>query len=732
MRLSFIKGIAPIVLSVAMSAFTVSCTEENSTKEPFSVYWSGVTEISPSTNLNITPTYKGGTPADFAIESVTFDKVPYSTESFSIDPATGVFSISSTDGMPVGTYRVSVSCVSKGKSYRFDDAIVIEMMNPVPQGIVMEPASIVVKAADVMSQADSVSLPTAAVTTDGSHVSIKGYVISSVKLNGEASDEYKAWFSISKDGVVSITPGNADIIPGVYTFDFKLNTYIAGSNSEMGLFKNALSVNVTSAPMALSFSNPAVKVERGYASMSAEPAIKGSKEGLTFAIKSVSPDNAIGITINPATGAVSFPETDKTSIGDVYKVSISATNEYGTMDFDEVLTFTVINFIFPIEGFGYDAPEEVISGASIKIPAKLTAGDDVTYSFSELPAGLEGLKIDPATGLISCQKGTELTPGEYTVNVKATNIKGSETVTFTLKISPNPYKFTYVRWGNNLGLSPIEKYGNQFRIKAEDGEITIPVLESDIPEGMPVEYTLKNKNTHSSNFPCGAKIDSESGTVTLKYEGGEDFSQSRTHVVYITVKVGGKAETAVSKVFPFFIDQFGYCKAGYNVSYTPFAFRVNPRTGGRSAEPVVTNSKGASTNGFTLDFRRNLFYNNLYGPVEHGEGRLDQKRTECFLYAPAKKYFDARNVSVNTGSSDPFAYWNNASRGTVNLTACYVDPETLQMVVNPEKFSDDYGYANGLMYGEMLCNINNTSPSGQNSDYRLFPIIIWFDPDYTE
>lgn len=127
-----------------------------------------------------------------------------------------------------------------------------------------------------------------------------------------------------------------------------------------------------------------------------------------------------------------------------------------------------------------------------------------------------------------------------------------------------------------------------------------------------------------------------------------------------------------------------------------------------------------------------MFYNNLYGPAEHGDGRLDQKRAECFLYAPAKKYFDARNVSVNTGSSDPFAYWNNATRGTVNLTACYVDPETLQMVVNPEKFSDDYGYANGLMYGEMLCNINNTSPASQNSDYRLFPIIIWFDPDYTE
>lgn len=497
--------------------------------------------------------------------------------------------------MPVGTYRVSVSCVSKGKSYRFDDAIVVEMMNPVPQGIVMEPARLTVTAADVMSQADTVSLPTAAVTTDGSHVSIKGYAISSVRLDGEANDAYKAWFSISKDGVVSITPGNADIIPGVYTFDFKLNTYIAGSNSEMGLFKNALSVNVTSAPMALSFSNPAVKVERGYASISAEPDVKGSKEGLTFALKGVSPDNAVGITINPATGAVSFPETDKTSVGDIYKVSISATNEYGTMDFDEALTFTVINFIFPIEGFGYDAPGEVISGASISMPAKLTSGDDVTYSFSELPAGLEGLKIDPATGLISCQKGTELTPGEYSVNVKATNIKGSETVTFTLKISPNPYKFTFVRWGNNLGLSPVEKYGNQFRITAGDGEITVPVLESDIPEGMPVEFTLKNKNTNSSNFPSGASIDAGSGAVTIKYEGGEDLLKSRTHVVFITVKVGGKAETAVSKVFPFFIDQFGYCKAGYNVCYTPFAFRVNPRTGGRSAVPVVTNSKGAST-----------------------------------------------------------------------------------------------------------------------------------------
>lgn len=732
MRLShFTKSAAPLMLAAALQLIAASCTEENSTSEPFAVWWSGVTEISPSTNINITPTYKGATPEDFSITSVTYNDIPCTAEAFSIDSGTGVFSISGSDSMLAGTYKVSVSCTSDGKSYSFSDAITIEMMNPVPDGIVMEPSSITVTASDIMSSDGSASLPTAAITTDGKHVSIKSYAISSVKLDGEADDSYKSWFSVSGDGVVSITAGNQDIIPGVYTLDFKLNTYIAGSNSEMGLFKNALRVDVTSAPMSLSYTSSAVKVEKGYAGSSSEPVLKGSKSGLAYALKSVSPDNSVGITINSATGKINFPETAQTAIGDTYTVSVSATNAYGTTDFDDVLTFTVIDFIFPIEGFAYESPGEVISGASINMPAQLTAGDDVTFAFSDLPDALAGLKIDAATGLISCATGTELTPGEYTVTVKATNIKGTETATFSLKIVENPYKFTFVRWGNNLGLRPIEKYGNQWRIREEDGELTVPIAESDIPSGVPVSFSLANKNTNSSSFPNGTTIDKSTGTVTITYTPN-GTKLGRTHVVLITVKVGGNAETAVSKVFPFFVDQFAYNGAGYNVCYTPFAFRVNPKTGGRSATPEVTSNNGASTSGFTLDIRRQIWWNNLYGPAEHADHRLDQGGNNTLLYRVAKKYWDASGRgNVNTGSSDPFNYWGNTTRGT-GFNACYIDPQTLQMVVNPEKFSDDYGYADGMMYGEMLCNINNTSPLSQNSSWRLFPIIIWFDPDYTE
>ena len=714
-----------VLLAAALMAW--ACTEQNSTEEPFALYYSGVTEISPSTNLSLTPTWKGDTPQHFSITSIKFDGISYQTDCFSVDSESGRFSISGTDNLPTGTYSIGIRCESAGVTYDFPDAITIEMMKPVPAGITVTPSEITVKASDIMSTKADSPLPTAQISTDSDHVSIKGYSIANVYLDGELAPQCKEWFAMSNTGEVSIVPDNAAIIPGVYAFDFKLNTYIAGSTSEMGIYRNALTIDVTSAPSSLSYPSMTTKVEKGYGNTSGAPEVTGSKEGLTYSIKSVSPDNAVGITINSATGELTFPETDKVNIGDTYTVSVTVENKYGAMDIDNAFTFSVIDFIFPVTVLRYKDIKEVISGVSISHEVSEVDGDDVAFSFVDLPSGLSGLSIDKTTGLVSCSKGTELTPGQYEVTVKAGNVKGDLTTTFKISVLENPYKFSIVRWGNNLGLEPADKYGNQWRIKS--GSLDIPVLSSDIPSDAPVSYSISVK-TSGSTFPHGMTIDSKSGEIHVDYT----TSGARTHYAVITVKVGGSSEAAVTHTFPFFLDQWGRNDAGFNVEYTPFAFRVNPKTGGSSAVPTVTLSSGTFS-GFTLDFRRQLWYYNLHGPAEHLDGRLDQAGKDCFLYAPAAKYFAARNVAVNTGSADPFNYWSNATRGSqvaFGFTACYVDPTTLQMVVNPEKFSDDYGYADGVMFGEMLCNVNNNSPLSQNSNYRLFPIIIWFDPDYTE
>ena len=159
-------------------------------------------------------------------------------------------------------------------------------------------------------------------------------------------------------------------------------------------------------------------------------------------------------------------------------------------------------------------------------------------------------------------------------------------------------------------------------------------------------------------------------------------------------------------------------------------FRVNPKTGGSSVAPVVSREDGQPVSGFTLSYRRNIYFYNISGPEQHLDGRPGDGKT-TFLYGVWDKYFSARNALVNTGSCSPVSYQGdkNGERGWMGLTACYMDPETLTMVVNPDKFSDDYGYANGIISGTMQYNINNIDPVNVGGT-ECFPLLIWLDPDF--
>jgi Ger(x)C family germination protein len=206
-------------------------------------------------------------------------------------------------------------------------------MKPVPDGIVVEPAEISAKLSDLLSTPKDAKLPTAKIMSDGSsHVAIKEYLIANVYVDGKLNNECKSWFKISENGEFSILPNNSSFDAGIYTFDFKLTTYIAGKDSQKGIFKNALTLNVTSVPTKVTYSPALVKVEKGGTGKSAAPAYKGSVNGLKYAIKSVAPNNEVGITVDQATGVLNFPVTDKAEVGDTYKVSLTVTNDFGSTD----------------------------------------------------------------------------------------------------------------------------------------------------------------------------------------------------------------------------------------------------------------------------------------------------------------------------------------------------------------------------------------------------------------
>lgn len=707
----------------------MACTARNiNTDKSDSLYYSGISEICPGTSISVTPSWHGQTPSAFEITGILYEGNPFVSDCFSVDAESGVFQISNSEQLTVGHYSISIACSFGNSRKEFVNAIEIHLMKPVPDGIVVTPSILGIPLGDIIS--GDAELPQAVISSDGSdHVSIKQFGIANVRRDGVLVNDCKEWFSLSQEGIFSVVPGNAGFVPGTYSFDFRLTTYIVGQEDEAGLFMDALKVDVTSAPLALAYPVAVAKVERGYAATSSVPKMTGSLSGLHYAIKSVQPSNAPGITVNDASGVLTFPATNEVSVGDEYSVSLTVSNNWGSSDFDDVFTFRIIDFIRPITSLSYADIPELISGLAFSNPVKNCDGDEVEYAFVDLPGELEGLHIDSNTGTVSCEKGVELAPGSYQVKVSATNVKSSVTTSFALKVIANPFTFHYVRWGNNLGLTPVEEYGNQFRL--ESGTIKVPILESDIPQGVPVSFSIKN-STNNSQMNTGATIDANTGELTLTYKGDQTSNRSaRTHASIITVKVGGNSEAAVTRYFPLFISHDGFIN-GYKITYTPFAIRVNPKTGGRSAAPVITKQDGGEVIGFTLSYRRNVFFYNVDGPAAHIDGRA-QDGTDRLMYKVWSKYYSARNTVINTGSASPVSWYGdrNGERGWLAFTACYNDPSDLSLVVNPDKFSDENGYASGFVSGQMQFNINNIDPVSTGG-YECYPFIIWLDPTYNK
>lgn len=709
-----------------------SCSEEaTDSDEGFALFYSGISEICPSTNINIMPTWRGGTPTNFSISLVQFERTVIQSDCFSVDPSTGMFSITNSDLLQTGGYTIDIVCEFNGRRCEFPAAIEINMMKPVPDGIFVDPSELSASLSEILSTGTDTKLPTARITTDSSnHVQIKSYLISNVYRDGELANDCKKWFEVSQEGIFSIVPNNSEFEAGIYTFDFKLTTYIVGANSEEGIFKNALKLNVTSAPTRLLYEPASARIEQGISGTSSTPSVKGSKEGLKYVIKSVAPDNAVGITIDEHTGVLTFPETDQSALDQTYTVSVTVSNDYGSMDFEDVYSFTVIAFISPISQFTYNDIEKNISGVSLSNPVTTMDGDEVTYSFVDLPETLSGLKIDAQTGTVSSEKGVELPVGLHTVTVQASNVKGSMQTSFTINVIANPNYFTYVRWGNNLGaareaLQPLEKYGNQFRVYQGEERLRIEVVESDIPDGVSVSYSQIRKTDNSSGF----SINATTGRAEIypKEVGGTVYP----HVHFVSVTVG-EGEAAITRTFPFFVDQCGP-QSGYQIEYTPFVFRVNPKRGGISAAPKITTSDGTPFTGGSIDYYTNICFFNLYGPAEHtNDKRLNQDRNG-FLKIVWNKYYNSINQPANYGVRYPMTYWDNADKNQLSYTGGYFRAEDLRLVINPEKFVDEYGYANGIMTMITKFNSDGLNPNTTTANTsQVTRLIVWFDPEYTE
>ena len=469
--LSRFLGVLTVMLFALLSI--TSCSETETTdKTDFILYYTSMTDIGPGMSSDIAqPSYKGATPSDFTITGVTLDGQAYTGNLFEINPTSGTVHIESDETTPVGVYKISVSCVAGGSTFTYNDIISVNFLKRVPEGITVTPEALVADFADIIDANSTAELPTAQVTTEQNHISITGYSISSVRLGETIVDNKKSpMFAVSSDGTISIVRGSNAIEPGLYTIDLKLNTAVSGSDSEEGLFANALTVNVTSKPLALTYATGKLEEateESGNTSfVSQVPTFKGSTDGIAYSIESVSPASD-KFVIDAKTGVISVAEGHGLKSGEKYVVSVRVKNDYSTegVVFNNVFTLNVVEYIEPISNFAYEMTP-VTEQVEFEIPVKAGfKGAEPVFEFESISAEDKNIvSLDGKTGTISGKKGHKLTLGEHKFTVKASNDKNSETAELIINVTENPNKFTYIRYGNNLGLTPAENYANQFRL----------------------------------------------------------------------------------------------------------------------------------------------------------------------------------------------------------------------------------------------------------------------------
>lgn len=701
----------------ALLLLTTACKKEEVTDgTSFALYYSGMTDIGPSmSGIIASPSYIGAQPGSFEIVSITLDGANYSGNSFEINKDNGSISIKETAGMPVGIYKLTISCYTNGTRHEFKNAVEVNMMKPVPDGIKVEPNKLTVNYIDVIDPSSIVELPTAQVTTDKNHVSIKKYEI--------AKSDFSKYFAISSTGLISIVKGDATLLPGKYVLSLKLTTGASGEDE--GIFQNAVEIDIISKPLALTYTPSIGKIEEESALSgkttftSNAPVLKGSLNDLVYSIKSVTPATS-KIIINPQTGVISVAENHGFTAGQQYKVTVNAKNEYDQngVDFSNVFVLDAVEFIEPIQNFAYQNKNAIQAVGFNISPEAAFKGDEVRFEFVDLPATLQGKLTLNVDGSITAVKGNTIAIGNYTVKVKATNPKNEAIAPFTLTVAANPNYFTYVRYGNNLNLTPVANYANQFRVPVGGALADIkPTPTTDATVGL----TYEIRNIHLGS---GTTINASTGEITLK---GINAQQYGIFMVTATAGKGTPEEyTVQSPVFIHFSSAVNAPTPSTEkaiVEYSPFVFQVNPNKGGRSATPVITGIADKSK--LLMDYRRSFNYYNFFGTHVNGTPNPTPV-VNTFLRTLWEQYAESRKVNPNYGSKDPLSYYTN--KDFLNQALAYVDPTTFEVVVNPNKWIVNGEAANGALVGQIT--FVNDGGSGINDGSQVWPIIIWFDTKF--
>lgn len=712
-----------------------SCNKDNTEDGALQLYYKEVTNIGPSMSFTSdAPSYYGPQPYNFSISAITLDGVAVECPSFAINAETGVISISNTEEMTPGLYKLTVSCIAQQVPYHFYDIFVVRMLPALPFELKADQELLEIPYAEAKTSEATITL-----TPEGESVSILSYALQ--------QPEGQEYFSISKEGVISVNKSfKGEILPGTYPLTVLLKTY-AGSNVYEGLAV----IKITSPALELTYTPNSGRMEYNMGYTSVTPTMKGSQEEVVYSLKAVTPETD-QIKIDPTTGVLSVEKEAGLPVDGHYVCDVTVTNRYGAVDFVEAFSLTVIPYIEAIEPatFAY-ATVEVIQGTGFVAEKQAGfVGDEVLFSLGELPEALVGqVTIDEATGTVSAANGNSIPLGEYAIPVLVKNTKNEASTTLTLKVIENPYYFSRITYGNNLGLTPSTEYANQFWCKTEDEFKALNLTpETDAKPGTVLEWSLEVKvheyevyaddAAPAENWKyhggVGSTIDPVSGVITQDGFFSDDPTKSNAKMalLYVTATAGkgqvGETTVSVPVFFLFANPTKAQSSkyAGIMLEYKPFVFCVNPTTGGRSVAPIVSGVDDQDPSKFNVDFRRDFQF---WSFTEQGDGW--PANVGSFMNHMWGVYNAQEGITkaAGTGAKPPMSYFSN-TEGSLNpqYALAYVDQEKKEVVVNPGKWFDANGEpANGVLVGEMTIV---TDGGKINNGAVQTPIMIWFDEKF--
>lgn len=329
---------------------------------------------------------------------------------------------------------------------------------------------------------------------------------------------------------------------------------------------------------------------------------------------------------------------------------------------------------------------------------------DAVFELVELDAALQGEIAVDAKGAVRAFKGNRIPAGEYTVKVQATPKDGKKTAVaeFKLTVRQNPNYFTYVRYGNNLGLEAETNPNMYVLTGGEKLSVAKPATDAKVP----LKYAVTTVSQISR-----INIKASSGEITVTAP-----RSAQCGIAIVTATAGAGTENEFSVSTPVFFRYKDETDA-IELDYAPFVLHVDPRTGGRSAAPAI---KGAAK--VYADYRRTFNYYPAAGKLAGGAPGVDG----AFLTLLWTEYFASQGKAPNFGARKPMSYYDN--RKDLGQALAYVDADDLAVVVNPGKWMAAGEYACGFVTGQMVVS-SDQAEAKEGKGEQLFPIVIWFDTE---